>query len=220
MKSAVPNPHPEHMLNIRWAPSTETQLRIRERGRGSSEVEIGVCITETEGWSSELGREGERGGGFSAMLRAYVVIFLADSPHRVWMWDSCGSADPPRNLTAKRDSTVTGCDAACWPVTSTLLSLAVFSTPLQIKDGSSIADPDYGVTALLNLGWSVMWTRHARHRCWHLWVRTTTGGVRMLLWPADIILTVVCWVRESARACVPFMNTNMRHEDPSLVSGM
>lgn len=36
MKSAVPNPHPEHMFNILWAQaeqSTETQLRIRERER-------------------------------------------------------------------------------------------------------------------------------------------------------------------------------------------
>lgn len=36
MKSAVPNPHPEHMFNILWAraaQSTETQLRIKERER-------------------------------------------------------------------------------------------------------------------------------------------------------------------------------------------
>lgn len=49
MKSAVPNPHPEHMFNILWAQaeqSTETQLRIRVRE--SSEVEIWVSIRERQ----------------------------------------------------------------------------------------------------------------------------------------------------------------------------
>lgn len=35
MKSAAPNPHPEHMFNILWC--TETQLRIRERSSGERE---------------------------------------------------------------------------------------------------------------------------------------------------------------------------------------
>lgn len=53
MKSAVPNPHPEHMFNILWAQaeqSTETQLRIREREREreGSEVEIWVSIRERQ----------------------------------------------------------------------------------------------------------------------------------------------------------------------------
>lgn len=51
MKSAVPNPHPEHMFNILWAQaeqSTETQLRIREIERESSEVEIWLSIRERQ----------------------------------------------------------------------------------------------------------------------------------------------------------------------------
>lgn len=51
MKSAVPNPHPEHMFNILWAQaehSAETQLRIREGEIESSEVEIWVSIRKRQ----------------------------------------------------------------------------------------------------------------------------------------------------------------------------
>lgn len=52
MKSAVPNPHPEHMLNILWAQaeqSAETQLRIRERERERA-------VKWKYGWASENDR--------------------------------------------------------------------------------------------------------------------------------------------------------------------
>ncbi|TWW80328.1 hypothetical protein D4764_01G0001430 [Takifugu flavidus] len=82
MKPAAPNPHPEHMFNILWAPSAETQLRVRERGReGAVKWKQGQRERARGGGGEEEEEEEEEE---AALLRADVgVLLLADL-------DACG----------------------------------------------------------------------------------------------------------------------------------
>ena len=204
MKSAVPNPHPEHMFNILWAQaeqSTETQLRIRE---GERERERERAVKWKYGWASEKDRnraikqwirqrqseeEEAHGESFAEALMLRADIVTARS-RRAWMWGPCGfeSLWNSLHLDPKRR----GCERG-WMLGS-MWACDVYLLPHQ--DGSSGTDPDCGVVApgcSLPLGWSVnvMRTRRAAHLagdrsarclCWHLspWIHAATGRVRML----------------------------------------